>query len=103
MSPCCRLSFAVVAAVTVFVVVVNSSASKGNNNNSNESVDEIRTKTLLDDDVEIGKIVSIDCASVCAGVCVCASVCVLLWKIPTSVQAHKLINFVFAVGFFGSS
>lgn len=97
MSPCCRLSFAVVAAVTVFVVVVNSSASKGNNNNSNESVDEVRTKTLLDDDVEIGKIVSIDCASVCA------SVCVLLWKIPTSVQAHKLINFVFAVGFFGSS
>lgn len=97
MSPCCRLSFAVVAAVTVFVVVVNSSASKGNNNNnSNESVDEIRTKTLLDDDVEIGKIVSIDCASVCA------SVCVLLWKIPTSVRAHKLINFVFAVGFFGS-
>lgn len=71
MSPCCRLSFAVVAAVTVFVVVVNSSASKGNNNNnSNESVDEIRTKTLLDDDVEIGKIVSIDCTSVCAGVCV---------------------------------
>lgn len=74
MSPCCRLSFAVVAAVTVFVVVVNSSASKRNNNNSNETVDEIRTKTLLDDDVEIGKIVSIDCASVCARVCVCVCI-----------------------------
>lgn len=65
---------AVVVAVTVFVVVVNSSASKGNNNNknnSNESVDEIRTKTLLDDDVEIGKIVSIDC---CQRVCECVCV-----------------------------